>query len=187
MKMENNLKNDVYSPQDDSYLLLEAIKEIRGKYALEIGCGSGVILESLIKRVEFVIGSDINYEAIITTNNRIKKSGLLNKVELVQCNSASAFKNCIFDIVVFNPPYLPSDGDMDISVSGGKKGIELTIKWVLEAKKVLKPKGKIYFVSSSLSHQNELINYCNSAGFFIRKIVSKKLFFEELTIFEIKF
>ena len=83
MKMGNNLKNDVYSPQDDSYLLLEAIKEIRGKYALEIGCGSGVILESLIKRVEFVIGSDINYEAIITTNNRIKKSGLLNKVELV--------------------------------------------------------------------------------------------------------
>jgi len=180
------LRNDVYSPREDSYLLLEAIEEIRGKNALEIGCGSGILLESLIKRVNFVIGSDINYEALIITKNRIKKAGLINKVELVQCNSANAFKNCTFDFVVFNPPYLPSNEDMDISVSGGKKGIELTIKWVLEAKEVLKPEGKIYFISSSLSHQNELIHYFNSVGFIIRKIISKKLFYEEITVFEIK-
>ncbi len=49
----------VYQPSDDSDLLLDAIINLKNNKALEIGIGSGIILQSLSSNNDSVVGVDI--------------------------------------------------------------------------------------------------------------------------------
>ena len=54
----------VYQPSDDSELLLDAIVNLRNTNVLEIGIGSGIILQSLSSNNDSVVGIDINPESL---------------------------------------------------------------------------------------------------------------------------
>ena len=67
-----------------------------------------------------------------------------------------------FDWVLFNPPYVPSSGEIDeISWSGGADGYEIIENFLNEAYKYLKRNGQILLIYSSHtgSSFNEKINY----------------------------
>ena len=87
-----------------------------------------------------------------------------------------------FDIIIFNPPYLPLDEkepeDSQIATTGGKKGNEFTIKFLKDAKDYLNKNGRIFVVTSSLSKE---VNF-EKLGYKSKVINSKKLFFEELVV-----
>ncbi len=170
----------MYIPSDDTFLLADCIRQYKGRYALEIGVGSGFLLKILEKNFAYVAGSDIDIE-VLKSSKKISSTTLL-----VCCDAASAFNPNKFDLIVSNPPYLPYDHDIqDMTVHGGPKGIETTIHFINSALPLLNQSGKMLIVISSLSNSSEL-DYLVLENKMHRKVVKKKrLFYESLSVVEL--
>ena len=147
---------------------------------LEIGAGSGVHLETAkssgIKH-ENIFSSDIDKKSVshcsILGFNCIH-SDLFEKIPKIK-----------FNLIIFNPPYLPEDSrepeNSKRATTGGKKGNEIILKFLHQAKNYLEKHGKIFLITSSLS---ENIDF-DSLGYNAKEIGCEKLFFERLCVWEI--
>jgi release factor glutamine methyltransferase len=167
----------VYNPSDDTFLLADCIKQYRGRQALEIGVGSGLLLGLLEKNFQIVAGSDIDLRALEHCKDT---SG----ATLVCCEAASAFFGT-YDLIVTNPPYLPDDKVRDTTVHGGPMGIELTIHFVKSAMPLLARDGRMLFVVSSLADSFALDRFLIERKMRIKVIKEKRLFCETLSVIEV--
>ncbi len=168
----------IYSPEEDSYLLQEVLeKEIKNKNikCLEIGIGSGIQLKILKKlEVKNISGIDINSEAV----KHCKNLGF----DVWISNLFSEVKEK-YDLIIFNPPYLPKtkdeDNESELITTGGKKGSEIINEFLIQAKEHLGKEGKILLLVSSLTKGINWLNYK-------KKLVSeKKIFFEKLEVWKL--
>lgn len=79
----------------------------------EIGIGSGVLSLILLhqKKVDFVIGTDINPYAIACAKDNIHRLGFGNQINLIQADLFPPEEAMLKDdtIVLFNPPWIPGD------------------------------------------------------------------------------
>ena len=169
--------NDYYRPSDDTFLLAECVKNINGENALEIAAGMGYISNLLKEKFSSVVATDIDPDAIREADK---------SVLLVCCDSASAIANVVFDLIVINPPYLPSQGIHDLAVDGGKDGVEVTLKMLNDAIRLLKYNGTIMLVTSSLANYNTLFAYMQKLGYKTDIVGKKKFAFEELLVIQCK-
>lgn len=170
-----NKGNDYYRPSDDTFLLAEYAQNFSGENALEIAAGTGYISNLLKDKFSCVVVTDINPEAIREADRSILQ---------VCCDSASAIVNITFDLIVINPPYLPSQGIGDVAVDGGKDGIEVTLEMAEDAIRLLKHDGIILLVTSSLANYDELLTYLRKLGCKTDIVGKKKLDFEELYVIQ---
>ena len=178
----------VYDPAEDSFLLADNLDIKQGDKVLDIGCGSGIQSLVAAKKGAKVIAVDINPEAV--KNTKINAADL-DLEDLIQVRQSNLFENVPetdFDVIIFNPPYLPSGGGLNNALSkawdGGKTGREIISDFLKEAKKHLKKGGKIFFVISSITGKEEVEKTLKEAGYKSKVIASQKMFFEELFVFE---
>lgn len=167
----------MYVPSDDTFLLADCIKQYRGRQALEIGVGSGLLLNLLEKNFASVAGSDIDLRALEHCRGR---SGAM----LACCDAASAFAGR-FDLIVSNPPYLPDDRVRDTTVHGGPAGIETTIHFVQSALPLLAHDGRMLFVVSSLADSSTLDRLVLEKKMHKKVVREKRLFYETLSVVEL--
>ena len=173
----------MYQPAEDSFFLAECVKEYCGNLALEMGAGSGIILNTISQNFNRVVRTDIEYVSI-----QYYKSNLPKNSALVCCDAASAFA-VKFDFIVSNPPYL-SDHDKknkDHTIDGGPTGIEATLHFIRSAVLVLQKRGKMLTIISSLSDSSKLDKLIKEMNLKKRIVKIRKLFFETLYIIEISF
>jgi release factor glutamine methyltransferase len=170
---------EIYEPAEDSYLFRDFLKKYFKKNKvnsyLDMGTGSGILSEVALEFLDKskILAADLNADAI----NLIRSKGILG----VQTN---LFKNINgkFDLITFNVPYLPFDKreskSSQIATTGGKRGDEISLRFLKQAKKHLEKNGKIFLLISSLTPVDKLEKF----GF---KIVEKKhVFMEDLIILE---
>jgi release factor glutamine methyltransferase len=174
----------IYQPAEDSFFLSEILKDILSLSdkkteikILEIGCGSGIQLQTIKKagiKKENILSCDINSEAV----NHCKKLGFSS----VESDLFEKIKGK-FDIITFNPPYLPKDArepkDSQTATTGGKKGSEIINKFLKQAKSHLAKNGKIILLTSNLTKGIKWQNYKK------KLLGKKKIFFEELYVWEL--
>lgn len=183
------MHKSIYVPAEDSYLMSRILKEqiplllkknINLKF-LEIGAGSGIHLQTIYNlgvRKENIFSSDINKASV----NHCNLLGF-------NCVHSDLFENINgkFDLIIFNPPYLPDDlresKTSKLNTTGGKKGNEIILRFLNGAKNYLEKKGIIFLITSNLS---EDINF-NKFGYEAKEIGCEKMFFERLCIWELKF
>ena len=176
--MQNKFsKSEPYAPAEDTYFLEDNLVNEKGKYALDIGTGSGYLTRILSQNFLQVIGTDIDFDSLINQNKRIKNC--------ICCDGAEAL-NCKFDLIVCNMPYLQSDEILDRKVDGGKEGIEVPLKIIKSAVKCLNNSGKMLFVTSSLANYEKLVEEATKLGLALKIVARKKLFFEELILVQVK-
>ena len=175
----------IYSPSEDSYLLSYILKKsipvlLEDKpnlIFLEIGTGSGIHLETALSsgiKKENIFSCDMDQKSV----DHCKHLGF-------HCIKSDLFEKIVgkFDLIVFNPPYLPENKfDKKKDTSGGKEGNEVILKFLKQAKGHLKDKGKIYLLISSLTPK---INF-NEFGYKGKLLGNEKLFFEELCVWELE-
>ena len=135
---------DIYQPAEDSYLINQFVKQYAIGRVLDMGTGSGIQALTAIKspNVREVIAVDINEQAIIKLNNQIKEK----KLRKIKAINGNLFENVAghFNLIVFNPPYLPQDkGIEDPALYGGKRGWEISERFFSEVSNHLSPDGKI--------------------------------------------
>ena len=177
-------KNEVYLPSEDTLLLDYAVRKYKFNMVLEIGTGSGIVSLELSKRNNVVVAIDVDINIILRLQESCK---YIHNMNLICCDSASPFVDGVFDMIVFNPPYLPSDEIIDIAVDGGQKGIEVTKYWFKEASRCIKESGVILFVTSSFSDNIELFEFIKNLGYEIRILERNNLFFETLFVVEVRY
>jgi len=179
---------EIYQPAEDSYLLSGALKKYVSKLlnnnsnlkVLDVGGGSGILAETLIKlkiNPQNIILVDINPEAI----KHLKKNFPNSKV--IKSNLFAKVKGK-FDLVVFNPPYLPNNKfDKERDTSGGKNGDETILRFLKKLEKHLDKNGKCFLLTSALTPMQKIEK--EFKNFKSKLIARKKLFYEELFVWEI--
>jgi len=189
---------EVYEPSDDSYMFVEVLKDyndLEGYDVLDIGTGTGILAIIAAQKGASVIATDINENAIEIA----KKNAMLNDVHersegKIEFIKSDLFENITkkFDVIFFNPPYLPINDNADdkINYRSYKSGslIEKAwndngaiVKFFGEVDAHLKSCGNFLILLSSLT-KISLDKY--KEKFRLRKIASKKLFFEEIFVLE---
>lgn len=173
----------IYEPQEDSFLLKEEIKNYAHGLVLDLGTGSGIQALEASKYADKVYALDINPVAI----KNIKKNKIKNIIAL-KSDLFSIFNNkkIKFDLIIFNPPYLPSENKYpDKALDGGKKGYELIQRFFSDVSNFLKPTGIILLVFSSVTNQNRVNEIINKHLLEFKLINVKKIFFEELFLYKV--
>ncbi|MGL4670114.1 MAG: HemK2/MTQ2 family protein methyltransferase [Methanobacteriaceae archaeon] len=184
-KVESSLT--VYPPSDDSYLLAENLIINPGERVLEIGTGSGIVAMSASLKTNFVIATDINYNAIELAEKNFKANGM-DKIELAFGDLFEPVKNRKFDVILFNLPYLPTspeeilDDDLNYAFDGGLDGRKTTDRFLNQVPNYLNPDGKVQLVQSSLSDNDLTISILKNLGFDVEVTASEKFFFEEIVV-----
>lgn len=142
----------VYGPAEDSLLLLRHAKgRIKGA-VLDMGTGSGVLAVAAAQEpgVSSVLAADIDPEAVRVARGRAEAAGVLGKMMFTVGDLFEGLGDARFDWILFNPPYLPSEGKADeASWAGGEVGDEIFQRFLTTADEHLNPGGTIIAVVSS--------------------------------------
>ncbi len=173
----------IYGPAEDSYLIESVLeKYVKNKDVLDMGTGSGILaLAAKKKGAKSVLGADINDEAV----EHVEKLG-------IKAVKSDLFSNIDgkFDLIVFNPPYLPEDKREDkesaVITSGGKKGNEIITKFLNQAVNNLNKNGIILLLLSSFTPIDEIDTLIDKLNLKSEIVATKKLFFEELFVLKIE-
>jgi HemK-related putative methylase len=217
--IECDFKN-VYYPSDDSYFLIDyfrkkinddlfdGIKLERIEKILDMGTGTGIIaiffqiLESHYPKFKAKIyASDISEESINCAKGNEILNKINHKIEYIQSDLFKSFPETLrskFNIIVFNPPYLPpsplirertNKKAIDRSWDGGYKGIEILTDFLKEAKKFLNLKNPhyVYYISSSRSKIDELDRRIIGLGYENEKLEKIHMFFEDIILNRIQY
>lgn len=180
-------ESTVYAEAEDTHLVLEGLAVRRGARALEIGTGRGDIALELARRGARVEATDVNPAAVAVASARAKAEGL--RVEFKVGDLFAAWEGA-FDLVVFNPPYLPTapsdrvEGPLNAAFDGGPDGLAVTRRFLRALPKRLAKGGRALTVVSSLSPWAGFLDALPE-GFEARVVSTARVPFEELRLVEV--
>ncbi|MFB6270190.1 MAG: HemK2/MTQ2 family protein methyltransferase [Halobacterium sp.] len=176
----------VYQPAEDSLLLAEtAVEEVDGRDSvLEVGTGSGYVAATVADEAgASVVGSDLNPYACLQARDR--------GVPVVRADLVSPFRDDAFDVVLFNPPYLPRDEDaarddwMEVALSGGETGREVVEPFLDAVGRVLASDGFVLLLVSTLTGVEEVVEYAGGRGFSAAAVREESYSFETLSVLKL--
>ncbi|MEM4263160.1 MAG: methyltransferase [Thermoplasmata archaeon] len=174
---------NVYEPAEDTYLLIESLEVRRGERVLEIGSGTGIVSLHCAKAGADVTATDISEDAVRLTESNASRNMLHLKV--LKSDLFEGIEGQ-FDLIVFNPPYLPEDAREDARWSGGPAGLEIIGLFLRHANEHLRNDGRIVLILSSLTSLGEFNGILDELGFASRTVREKELFFEKLYAVELR-
>jgi len=185
---------DVYEPREDTFLILKHIKDFaKNKIVLDLGTGTGILAIEAAKYAKKVYAVDISKKALAVAKQNAKKINAKNIVFL-RSDLFSAFKQkgkreIKFDLILFNPPYLPAHPsepkEVALQITGGKHGYELIERFLSDVSSFLNPNGIILLVFSTLTKKHKVDKLIEEHCFIADELDRKKLFFETLFLYKI--
>jgi len=176
---------DFYEPAEDSLLLAEQVKRYAQGKVLDMGTGSGIQAIEASKNARSVLAVDINLAALKAAKQNAAKHGIRN----LSFRRSDLFSNVKgkFDLIIFNPPYLPQDkGIKDSAIYGGKQGHELVERFLCEAGNHLADDGAILLLFSSLTGKKKVDGLISINLFEHKQLSTQHIFFEDLYVYLLK-
>ncbi|MBZ3935500.1 HemK2/MTQ2 family protein methyltransferase [Methanimicrococcus blatticola] len=200
---------DVYEPAEDTFLMAEcAVSEFskfqtvnksnvvgressdklnengNENFVLEVGCGSGFVSAFLQNNIPdlHLTAVDINPAAVLCAQ--------MNGVRAIESDMFEIFEKqpLGFDMILFNPPYLPTSDDEKVSgmlnyaFDGGISGRDSIDRFLSEVGAYLKDGGFFLLLISSITGLDEVTAEMKKNGFFAEVVGTDKVSFEELIV-----
>ena len=179
-----DVPRSVYSPSDDTFLILDAFAKtpIKGKKVLDVGTGSGILGLFCAARGAHVTVTDVNELCLQTVQKAARALGLS-----IRAISSDLFSNVQerFNVIIFNPPYLPSSTVEDRSVDGGPDGMALSKRFLRNLADHLERDGTALLLVSSLNDSASLFS-AEIPQFQYEVTTKRSLFFEELQVLNVR-
>ena len=177
----------VYEPREDSFLLAEVVEREAFGDVLDMGTGSGIQALVAAKNAKRVVGVDVNGKAVEVA----RKNAERNHINNVEFFRSDLFENVSgkFDLIIFNPPYLPEEVGMyegSEQWAGGKSGREVIERFANKVKNYLKDGGKILIVISSLTGLEEVKKIFAERGFSVKVVREQKIPWETLYVLKME-
>jgi release factor glutamine methyltransferase len=149
---------DVLSPRPDTETLLDvallAFEPAQTFSVIDLGTGSGAILLAVLAERPGAhgVGTDISSEALAVARENAANLDLDGRATFLRTEWATGFADASFDLVVSNPPYIPSDDipgldpevrdhDPILALDGGPDGLQAYRDLAPEIARILKPAG----------------------------------------------
>ncbi|RKS82015.1 release factor glutamine methyltransferase [Haloarcula quadrata] len=172
----------VYQPAEDSDLLARTARERveAGDTVLDVGTGSGYVAATLADAGARAVGVDVSPLAC--------REAAENGVPVVRGDLVEPFRADAFDLVAFNPPYLPTppeqewDDWMEHALSGGDDGRRLVDPFLETVERVLAPGGEALMLVSSLTDPAAVRAYASEHGLASEQLASEKHPYEVLVV-----
>lgn len=173
----------VYQPAEDTWLLVDCLSELTFEgVVVEVGSGSGAVSSHIAERGVEVVAIDISEAAARSTLANC--SHLLNRVHVIVGDKLSPLRpSSRISLIASNPPYLPSENTSDITTEGGQTGAEFAISLIDESEEFLDKGAKLVLIASTLGNDEAITRHAAEKGLNLRRIASKRLFFEEITCY----
>ena len=144
---------DVLIPRPETEHLVEAaLARIQpGDVVADVGTGSGAIAVTLaLEAGARLFATDISTAALCVAQANARR--LSATVSFLACDLASCFRDRSLDVLVSNPPYVPAtdqaslqrevrDWEPPVALYGGSTGLEIYNLLIMDATRVLRPKG----------------------------------------------
>lgn len=150
-------------------LALEIFRERKASHPpriADIGTGSGAILLALLHEIPdaFGVGTDLSLNALKTARANAVALGLADRAVFVVCSYAAALRGP-FDLIVSNPPYIPSaeipklsievrEHDPHLALDGGNDGYDAYRALIPQAAERLAPGGALIVEAGQGQAQN---------------------------------
>lgn len=150
----------VFIPRFETEYFIELLGQVLNfvpARILDIGTGTGAIaiaLAHLFPKAD-IFTTDISDTAIQCAKENVNAYGLTSKIHLIKCDICPSV-NTKFDLIVSNPPYIPSkrlaalprsvrDFEPMLALDGGRDGTQFIQAIMEKALYILKPDGIIAF------------------------------------------
>ena len=148
-------KNTLVPRPETELMIYTVLKFFKNKTinVLDIGTGSGCVLLSILKNLNFSRGTgiDISSKAIKVATLNAKKLNLSNRSYFKVCDIEN-YKIGKYDLIISNPPYIPSKDIKNLSkdiihhepksaLDGGIDGLDLIKKVIYKSNHLLKRNG----------------------------------------------
>jgi release factor glutamine methyltransferase len=175
--------DQVYPVREDSLLLLEAaLDEVKpSDRVLDIGTGSGYIARHLVGKAALIIATDVNPHACRIASSEGCGMGVA-RVDL------TAGLRGQFDLILFNPPYLPTKpGErindwLEKALDGGESGREVIGRLLPDLPRVLAPGGRFLLVFSEVTGVEDVLGLLWNTGFSGRIVKRNRVEGEDLLV-----
>lgn len=186
-KIMLNVTPDVLSPRPDTETLLDvallAFAPHEAFSVIDLGTGSGAILLALLseRTAATGVGSDISSEALAVARENAANLDLNGRATFLRTEWAAGFGDHSFDLVVSNPPYIPTDHiagldpevrdhDPHLALDGGPDGLQAYRDLAPEVMRILKP-GGVFAVEIGWDQGPQVKALFEAAGFADVKVV----------------
>lgn len=182
----------VYEPADDTFLIAEKMNIAEDDNVLDMGTGCGILAVLAAQKAKSVLAVDINPHAIQCARKNAENCGYKEGIEFRRGNLFRPIKkNEQFSLILFNPPYLPSEPNEEKSWigkawAGGRNGRKIIDKFIVDAYNFLVAGGKIQLVQSSLSNIDRTIQMFSELDLRTTIIAQVKFAFESVVLLEAK-
>jgi release factor glutamine methyltransferase len=178
--------HDVYAPQEDSALLIEALRatdRVRGSRVADLCSGSGAVaLAAAAHGAASVTAFEMSAPAVGFARTNAAAAGLDVRVHHGSCSRAAEFRP--YDVVTCNPPYVPFDehandcvtpvdAGPDTAWNAGPDGRALLDPLCDRAATLLSDGGTILIVQSEFANIDRTVVALRSAG-LTTKVVAQQ-------------
>ena len=146
----------VLIPRPETELLVEfALEKLETTGTLvDVGTGSGCILTAALAHAVQArgVGFDLSASALTVAQDNLRQNGVAERTRLVQGDLLTAAGEEQFEVIVSNPPYIPSaevatlapevrDAEPQLALDGGADGLETYRRLAVQALRALRPGG----------------------------------------------
>ena len=186
-KIMLNVTPDVLSPRPDTEAILDVVLLALPPQAafqmIDLGTGSGAILLAILAERPAArgMGTDISSEAIAVARENAANLDLDARASFLRTEWATGFGPGEFDLVVSNPPYIPSgdiagldpevrEHDPHLALDGGPDGLQAYRELAPEIRRILKP-GGVFAVEIGWDQGRAVRDLFAAAGFADVKVV----------------
>lgn len=180
-KIMLNVTPDVLSPRPDTEAILDvamlAFPPHQAFEMIDLGTGSGAILLAILAERFGArgVGTDISSEALAVAKENAANLDLDSRSTFLRTEWAAGFGDASFDLVVSNPPYIPSDDipgldpevrdhDPILALDGGPDGLQAYRDLAPEIRRILRP-GGVFAVEIGWDQGPQVRALFEAAGF----------------------
>ena len=182
-----NVTPDVLSPRPDTETIMDiamlAFTPQERFTAIDLGTGSGAILLALLTERTGAtgVGTDISSEALAVAKENAANLDLNDRATFLRTEWAAGFGDASFDLVMSNPPYIPTDQiagldpevrdhEPHLALDGGPDGLQAYRDLAPEIKRILKPLG-VFAVEIGWDQGPQVKELFEAVGFTDVKII----------------
>jgi len=184
--LEIDVSPDVYNPSDDSYLLLKVVELSPDGSLLEVGTGTGLVAVHAAKLGAKVTAVDINPHAVDCAKRNAARNNV--RLEVVHGDLFDKIPGS-FDVIAFNPPYLPGEPTsttwIEKAWSGGEEGSEVAVRFLRDAWRHLNPGGRIYMILSSVGGFMSVLK-ATKERYDAEMLIEQRMFFESIFAYKLE-
>ncbi|MGH7999757.1 MAG: 50S ribosomal protein L11 methyltransferase [Brasilonema sp.] len=159
----------------------------KGKTAVDLGCGTGILAIALAKRgFQTIYAVDLHQDYIAATRHNAERNGVSEQIIALKSDLFEAIPQDIhFDLIIANLPATPAWDKIPLYSRAGEDGRRAIDTMICQAPNWLTPEGTIQFTHSSRISIEQTMQLMEEKGYEYTEPISRAINCKQSRYFEL--